>query len=1035
MALQTVTITSSGGWIVPSKAYILRVFMVGGGGGGGWNGGGGGGGGRVLLTSGYTVVPGQSISVTIGTGGSAGTSTAVGGTGNPTIFGALTVNGGTGGNNNGGNGGASSQLIFGSSASYSGGTGNGNSGAGGAGASGNGGNSLGNGSFGYNFLGTFYGGGGGGGCGTFDSATSRPLPVGIGGAGGGGKGGSELTTGTTGSANTGGGGGGGARGGTLASRTAGVANAWTSVFTAAAAQNGGVGGTGVVVIQYDDAVATITGLGSGMAEGNSLTFNVTTQNIQNGATLTYTMSGAGLLSADFSPASLTGTFTVVSTDSGLSGTASFTITASNDGAITEGEDLVTIQVSNGVTNLASTVFRIGDLYQFALANVTSKKIQIADFNNVYNKVNAVLGTGSGNSGYGITLQSSAVSTSTKVRITDWNNLKYDIINAYYHQTGTTPTLPLPLVNDVVRGSKTDYPYALYDTWADAITAQKFNIAVSQSTTRSLQSVSTTWPGSYASNWNSKTFASVVVYWSSSDNARYFFNAGGELRFSSSRTGGTSTYASQNSAWTNLLAGCGTIGFGGNKPIADVGAANAGNFYRLTNSFQVWYTATATNPYSSNTFRISARTPGVANNSAGSASSIEFYLEWVDGHASISGSPDGVDGTLSLSISTLEPTGILQPAAAGLFDVETPAVAIVQTITPDTNAPYIVISPSTTSPTESGTVTFSLSGADIPNGSYNYNIVGAGITPSDFSDSAVTGSLTISGNSGTLTKTLRADETSEGSEQFYLEILSGVTSLAVSPIISITDSSTTPPYVFTQTISADTADYNVQQAALTAGWNGLLPLRATITINAGIYVYASTRTEYGFRTGTSSFPAASTVTIVNRGYIIGKGGNGGNGQNSTGGAAVSGQNGGTALYANVATSITNLGGIYGGGGGGSGSTNVNVSTSGLDGLFGAPQQYRYGGSGGGGGRGSNFSIGGGAGAATTAPGAAGGNGGISGPGGGGSAYNVGGSGGNWGSAGTDGQGIGGQFGAAGFSVEGNAFITWLAVGDRRGDITP
>ena len=1033
MALQTVIITSTGGWIVPAKAYILRVFMVGGGGGGGWNGGGGGGGGRVLLTSNYTVVPGQSISVTIGGGGSAGTSTAVGGTGGPTIFGSLTVNGGVGGNNNGGNGGASSQLIYGSSASYSGGAGNGDSGAGGAGSAGNGGASLGNGSFGYNFLGSFYGGGGGGGGGAFTTATTRPIAVGVGGAGGGGKGGGELTPGTAGTANTGGGGGGGGHSGTLVSRTGGSANAWTSVFTSAAAQNGGVGGTGIIVVQYDDAVATIIGLGSGMAEGNSLTFNVSTQNIQNGASLTYTLSGAGLLSSDFSPASLTGSFTVVSTDSGLSGTASFTITASNDGAITEGEDLVTIQVSNGVTNLASTTFRIGDLYQFALANITSKKIQIADFNTVYNKVNAILGTGSGNSGYGITLQSSPVSVSTKVRISDWNNLKYDIINAYYHQTGTTPTLSLPLVNDIVKASKTDYPYDLYNTWADAITAQKFNIAVSQSTVQSLQSVSTTWPGVYSSNWNTKTFASVVVYWTSSDNARYFFNSGGEVRFSSSRTGGTSTYASQNSAWTNLLAGCGTIGFGGNKPIADTGTANAGNFYRLTNAFQYWYTATATNPYSSNTFRISARTPGVANNSAGSASSIEFFIEWVDAHSSVSGSSDGVDGTLSLAISTLEPSGILQPAAAGLFSVETPAVAITQTITPDSNAPYIVITPSTTSTTENGIVTFSLSGADIPNGLYNYNIIGAGITPTDFTDNAVTGSLSIAGNSGTLTKTLRPDETSDGPEQFYLEILSGITSLAVSPIIDVADTSTTPPYIFTKTISADTSDYNLQQDALAAGWNGLLPLKATITINAGIYVSATTTTGYGFRTGTTPLPAASSLTLTNRGYIIGKGGNGGDG---AGGGNRSGTNGGTALYVNVATSITNIGGIYGGGGGGSGATILEIRTSGLDQLLGAPETYRYGGGGGGGGRGTNFSNGGAAGqAAPGGPGSPGSPGGISGPGGGGATNKVGGAGGNWGSAGSDGEGVSGLAGAGGFSVEGNAFVTWLAVGDRRGEVSP
>jgi hypothetical protein len=28
-----------------------------------------------------------------------------------------------------------------------------------------------------------------------------------------------------------------------------------------------------------------------------------------------------------------------------------------------------------------------------------------------------------------------------------------------------------------------------------------------------------------------------------------------------------------------------------------------------------------------------------------------------------------------------------------------------------------------------------------------------------------------------------------------------------------------------------------------------------------------------------------------------------------------------------------------------------------------------------------------------------------------------------------------FGAGGFSVDGNAFVTWLAVGDRRGDVSP
>jgi hypothetical protein len=64
----------------------------------------------------------------------------------------------------------------------------------------------------------------------------------------------------------------------------------------------------------------------------------------------------------------------------------------------------------------------------------------ADYNSIRNKVIAVLGNGSGNSGYGqqARIVSTAVAEGTKVTINEWANLRFDIINAYKHINGSNP---------------------------------------------------------------------------------------------------------------------------------------------------------------------------------------------------------------------------------------------------------------------------------------------------------------------------------------------------------------------------------------------------------------------------------------------------------------------------------------------------------------------------------------------------------------------------------------------------------------------
>lgn len=103
--------TANGSFVVPDGVteILAEIAGGGGGGGGGFNNGagslaGGGGGGQSRDIAKYTVTPGETISITIGAGGTAGVGgTAAppvtsGGTGGSTVFGSYaTITGGTGG--------------------------------------------------------------------------------------------------------------------------------------------------------------------------------------------------------------------------------------------------------------------------------------------------------------------------------------------------------------------------------------------------------------------------------------------------------------------------------------------------------------------------------------------------------------------------------------------------------------------------------------------------------------------------------------------------------------------------------------------------------------------------------------------------------------------------------------------------------------------------------------------------------------------------------------------------------------------------
>lgn len=166
------------------------------------------------------------------------------------------------------------------------------------------------------------------------------------------------------------------------------------------------------------------------------------------------------------------------------------------------------------------------------------------------------------------------------------------------------------------------------------------------------------------------------------------------------------------------------------------------------------------------------------------------------------------------------------------------------------------------------------------------------------------------------------------------------------------------FVFNPVIAANTANYNVRAAAIAAGWDQVIPLIATVTINTGVVVYSNAALVPGFATG--AFTAGSTFTLVNNGsilgwrspskgdrttnrawdggpalqidwpatidnsgQIIGGSGSGGQGEGDSCGGCGGGNGGsyggagGAAIIFNASATITNTNAIYGAGGGGAG----------------------------------------------------------------------------------------------------------------------
>jgi hypothetical protein len=124
----------------------------------------------------------------------------------------------------------------------------------------------------------------------------------------------------------------------------------------------------------------------------------------------------------------------------------------------------------------------------------------------------------------------------------------------------------------------------------------------------------------------------------------------------------------------------------------------------------------------------------------------------------------------------------------------PIVATSQSVDVIDVVPTFTITPSTTSVNEGSSVIFTVTTTGVANGTILYwttlQTLGS-VSASDFNDAAISGSFTVNNNTGTITRTIASDRTTEGLEAFKIEVRRSSTSgtiVATSDAVVINDNS-------------------------------------------------------------------------------------------------------------------------------------------------------------------------------------------------------------------------------------------------------
>jgi hypothetical protein len=257
-------------------------------------------------------------------------------------------------------------------------------------------------------------------------------------------------------------------------------------------------------------------------------------------------------------------------------------------------------------------------------------------------INTILGVGDDERGYGQSGALGSVTVGETVQATSWASLLTKNTLLANHQGTTITSITNPTSGNTISA------YAALSANVTATFNGKLDAAGSGSDS-TVSSVTTT-------SWNTSSTLSKTFTFASRNQLRYFFNTGGMIRLSWSRTGGTTS--SQNTAWTDTLTAAGTIvltGIAASKTIAGVAYTGttkiggsgtnqilltANGIYDIASTPAIYFKQIPPSGYGDNEIEVSMSIPA-------DGTVLTILTDLSDDYTPPDpGSPDLVDGTLT-----------------------------------------------------------------------------------------------------------------------------------------------------------------------------------------------------------------------------------------------------------------------------------------------------------------------------------------------------------------------------------------------------
>jgi len=183
---------------------------------------------------------------------------------------------------------------------------------------------------------------------------------------------------------------------------------------------------------------------------------------------------------------------------------------------------------------------------------------------------------------------------------------------------------------------------------------------------------------FTSTWNTSLSAETTFTFANENACRAYFNGGGKVGHTSTRSGGSST--TQNTNWTDTLSALGNYQLKHDTSYAASGTNSGLGFYELTTSYQTLWTKFGSGSYASNFYRVEGKINSTTNPTV-----ITLKSTWSDPHAEGAGAlgddgqagtgdeafgNDYIDGTLTLNGNTFTPD-----ASGSGFSFTAPTVSV------------------------------------------------------------------------------------------------------------------------------------------------------------------------------------------------------------------------------------------------------------------------------------------------------------------------------------------------------------------------